>query len=90
MTVNMGINSGTASVGSTRFKGIAGDRWTYTASGAVTNIAARICSHACNGQILVTDMTSRHIQNRVTLSDPMEVQLKNVSQPVPVREVLMD
>jgi class 3 adenylate cyclase len=90
VTVNMGINSGTASVGSTRFKGIAGDRWTYTASGAVTNIAARICSHACNGQILVTDTTSRHIQNRVTLSEPMEVQLKNVSQPVPVREVLMD
>jgi class 3 adenylate cyclase len=90
VSVNMGINSGTASVGSTRFNGIAGDRWTYTASGPVTNIAARICSHARNGQILITDPTSRHIQDRVALSDPIPIQLKNVSQPVPVREVMMD
>jgi hypothetical protein len=39
---------------------------------------------------LVTDLTSRHIQERVALSDPMAVQLKNVSQPVPVREVMVD
>jgi class 3 adenylate cyclase len=90
VSVNMGINSGTASVGSTRFKGIAGDRWTYTASGAVTNIAARICSHARNGQILVTDMTSHHIKNRIPLSDPLALELKNVSRPVSVREVRMD
>ncbi len=90
VTVNMGINSGTASVGSTRFNGIAGDRWTFTASGPVTNIAARICSHARNGQILVTDSTFRHIQNRAALSGPMDLQLKNVSQPVPVREILVD
>ncbi|WP_024333796.1 MULTISPECIES: adenylate/guanylate cyclase domain-containing protein [Desulfotignum] len=90
VSVNMGINSGTASVGSTRFNGIAGDRWTYTASGPVTNIAARICSHARNGQILVTDSTSRHIHDRVALSDPIPIQLKNVSQPVPVREVMVD
>ncbi|MCP4023378.1 MAG: adenylate/guanylate cyclase domain-containing protein, partial [Desulfobacteraceae bacterium] len=35
--VNIGINSGIASVGSTRFQGISGDRWTFTASGPVTN-----------------------------------------------------
>ncbi len=87
VTVNMGINSGIASVGSTRFKGIAGDRWTYTASGAVTNVAARVCSFAKNGQILVTSMTSQHIQNRVSLSDPTVLQLKNVSQAISVQEV---
>ena len=90
VSVNMGVNSGTASVGSTRFNGIAGDRWTYTASGPVTNIAARVCSHASNGQILITHMTSCHIQDRISLSEPMDLQLKNVSQPVPVREVMMD
>jgi len=90
VTVNMGINSGTAAVGSTRFKGIAGDRWTYTASGAVTNVAARVCSFARDGQILVTSMTAHHIRNRIFLSDPVSLQLKNVSQAVSVQEVLME
>ncbi len=90
VSVNMGINSGIASVGSTRFKGIAGDRWTFTASGAVTNIAARVCSIARDGQILVTALTSDHIKNEFKLGDPQEQILKNVSKAIQVREVLLD
>lgn len=90
VSVNMGINSGIASVGSTRFKGIAGDRWTFTASGAVTNIAARVCSIARDGQILVTALTSDHIKNELKLGDPQEQILKNVSKAIQVREVLLD
>jgi class 3 adenylate cyclase len=90
VSVNMGINSGIASVGSTRFKGIAGDRWTYTASGAVTNIAARVCSIATDGQILVTAMTSDHIKNEFKLGDPQEQILKNVSKAIQVREIITD
>jgi class 3 adenylate cyclase len=90
VAVNMGINSGNASVGSTRFKGIAGDRWTYTASGAVTNIAARVCSLAKEGKILVTSMTSDHIKNKFNLGDAREQTLKNVTKAIQVREVLID
>ncbi len=90
VTVNMGINSGKAFVGSTRFKGIAGDRWTYTASGAVTNIAARVCSLSKGGEILVTDSTACHIASRFELGRIREEMLKNVSRPIEIREVLVD
>ncbi|MBU3950771.1 MAG: adenylate/guanylate cyclase domain-containing protein [Proteobacteria bacterium] len=90
VSVNMGINSGNAAVGSTRFKGIAGERWTYTASGAVTNIAARVCAIASGGKILVTSMTSDHIENNFRLGIPWEQNFKNVTRAIRVREVLID
>jgi class 3 adenylate cyclase len=88
-SVNMGINSGAASVGATRFKGIAGDRWTYTASGTVTNIAARVCTLATGGKILVTSQTSDPIKQKFSLGSPREQLLKNVSKPIQVRGVLI-
>lgn len=88
VTVNMGINSGKAFVGSTRFTGVAGERWTYTASGAVTNIAARVCSAATNGGILATASTCRHLGDQFSLGKPWIPSLKNVSAPVMVQEVL--
>jgi hypothetical protein len=42
INVNMGINSGSALVGLTRFKGSLDTRMTYTATGPVTNLAARL------------------------------------------------
>ncbi|MCP3941990.1 MAG: adenylate/guanylate cyclase domain-containing protein [Desulfobacteraceae bacterium] len=90
VSVNIGINSGNASVGSTRFKGIAGDRWTYTASGAVTNIAARVCAIATDGKILVTSLTSDHIKNNFRLGEQKKQKLKNVSKAIQVQEVLID
>ena len=90
VTVNMGINSGKASVGSTRFKGVAGDRWTYTASGAVTNIAARVCSVSKGGEILVTSSTASHIENQFKLGPPREQFLKNVSKPIQVRKIIVE
>jgi len=90
VSVNMGINSGKASVGSSRFKGIAGDRWTFTASGEVTNIAARVCSVTTGGKILVTSQTSHRINNRFTLGKGWEKKLKNVSKPILIQEVLLE
>ncbi len=82
VVVNMGINSGFASVGSTKFKGVAGDRWTFTASGSVTNIAARVCSIAEDGKILVTSNTSKHVEDIFKISSPKRQKLKNVSQTI--------
>lgn len=87
VTVNMGINSGVASVGSTRFQGVSGDRWTYTASGAVTNIAARTCAAATGGKILATEATTRQLGKEFSLSAPEEHRFKNVSKPIRIREV---
>ena len=44
--VHIGLHAGTALVGVTRFRSRLGERWTYTASGPVTNIAARLCQLA--------------------------------------------
>ncbi len=86
--VNIGINSGMAMVGSSRFEGVGGDRWTYTASGPVTNIAARIGAKATEGRIFIGQETARRVEGRFTLQDRGDFKLKNVEQPVRVFEVL--
>jgi class 3 adenylate cyclase len=40
--LHLGANSGEAWVGATKMKSLTGERWTYTASGLVTILAARI------------------------------------------------
>lgn len=82
--VNMGINSGVASVGMTRFDGALGTRMTYTASGAVTNLAARIAAAAINGDILVGAETARRIQGEIPLHDRGLMRFKNVKEEVRV------
>lgn len=80
LVVNMGINSGKAHLGAVKFDSLVGSRWTYTARGMVTNIAARIGAIATNGEIL----TSRSTMDRVKRHFPFELKgeykLKNVSE----------
>jgi class 3 adenylate cyclase len=80
--VNIGINSGMASVGSTKFEGISGTRWTYTASGPVTNVAARISAFARDGAVLVSGATASRISRGFALEDLGAQQFKNVSEPI--------
>ncbi len=86
--VNMGVNSGTAALGSTRLQGLAGDRLTYTASGPVTNIASRVCSAADSGKVLITENTAGLLKNRFLLSLPEHLRMKNISRPIKVMAVL--
>lgn len=87
VAVNIGINSGLCSVGSTCFESVSGTRWTYTASGAVTNTAARLGALAKGGQALIGKETKRRVEDSFTMRDLGEHKLKNVSQPVQVWEV---
>jgi class 3 adenylate cyclase len=82
--VNMGINSGVASVGMTRFHGAAGTRMTFTATGPVTNLAARIAAAATDGDILVGPETARRINKEITLHDRGPKKFKNVKGKVTV------
>ncbi|MFA6222916.1 MAG: rubredoxin [Desulfomonilaceae bacterium] len=84
--INMGINSGTAAVGMSRFTGVSGTRMTFTATGPVTNVAARIASAAKHGDILVGPETARRVaeDEDVTLFDRGLMNFKNVSEPVQV------
>ena len=85
--VNVGISSGECDVGLVRLQGAAGERWTYTATGIVTNLAARLGDHATRGQILVTDATARRVHAHFRLRGLGRVALKNISEPVEVWEV---
>jgi class 3 adenylate cyclase len=87
VAVNIGINSGVCSVGSTRFESVSGTRWTFTASGSVTNTAARIGALAKGGKVFIGDETKRRVESSFTIYDQGEHELKNVSQPVRVWEV---
>jgi len=84
VVVNIGINSGTASVGSTKFEGITGTRWTYTASGPVTNVAARISAFARDGAVLVSGATASRLSTAFDLEDLGAQRFKNVGSPIAV------
>jgi class 3 adenylate cyclase len=80
----MGINSGVASVGMTRFHGAAGTRMTFTASGPTTNLAARIASAAKEGDILVGKETAQRIREEVPLHPRGIMLFKNITEEVEV------
>lgn len=88
LKINMGINSGQASVGSTRFECIAGARWTFTASGPVTNTAARISALAAEGAILTGHETFERVQHAFHLVPVGRQQLKNIRKPVLIYRVI--
>jgi len=84
IVVNMAINSGMASVGANRFRGESGARTTFTASGPVTNLAARLAAAAAEGDILVGPDTAFRIKNTVTLFDRGHMNFKNITGKVHV------
>jgi len=88
--VNMGINSGTAGVGMSRFTGISGTRMTFSATGPVTNLAARIATAAKHGDILVGPETALRVREDVELFDRGLMQFKNVRDPVQVFSLVRD
>jgi len=82
--VNMGINSGSALVGMTRFKGSMSTRMTYTATGRVTNIAARLSDLAKSGDILIGEETARLIEGLWPVFDRGKAPLKGIDEPLQV------
>jgi class 3 adenylate cyclase/HAMP domain-containing protein len=87
LVINMGLASGECEVGSTKFRGATGERWTFTASGPSTNLAARLGDLARDGQILVSAETAKRAQSHFLLCRIGPVELKNIGQPVEVWEV---
>jgi class 3 adenylate cyclase len=86
--VNMGVNSGTASLGMTQFHGTAWTRMTFTASGAVINLASRIASAATEGDILVGPDTARRIEHAIPCYDRGSMDFKNVLEGVRISSLV--
>jgi class 3 adenylate cyclase/putative methionine-R-sulfoxide reductase with GAF domain len=82
--LHIGINSGNALVGSTKMKSLTGERWTYTASGLVTVLAARIGAMSGESRLYVGPETYQCIE-RLCNCDFIGLQkVKNVKDPIPI------
>jgi class 3 adenylate cyclase/HAMP domain-containing protein len=82
--LHIGINSGEALVGATKL----GQRWTFTATGPTTNVAARFAGSAQGGEIVVGPTTAERIRQHFVLESLGERTFKNVSQPISVFRVI--
>jgi class 3 adenylate cyclase len=80
----MGMNSGVALVGSTRLEGAHGARWTFTASGPMTNLAARLAGAAESHQILIGPETERRLGESYRLQSLGRKRFKNIAESVHV------
>jgi class 3 adenylate cyclase len=82
--LHMGINTGEALVGATKLAGASGQRWTFTATGPTTNLAARFAGSAAAGEVVVGPATAERIRSAFVLESLGERSFKNVSTPVAV------
>lgn len=84
VTVNMGLNSGTVLLGMSRFKGTTETRMTFTATGAVTNLASRLADLAGGGEILIGPSTEALIRGSWPTVSKGRKEVKNIEEPVQV------
>jgi DNA-binding response OmpR family regulator len=88
LAIHIGINSGPALVGSTRFEGRRGTRWTFTASGMVTTLAARLAGTAGDGEILAGPETVRRLGGRYRMERVGRERLKNLTEAIEVHRII--
>jgi len=88
LQLHLGLHSGTANVGSTRFEGVAGSRWTYSAYGMTVNIAARIGAEAKAGEIWTSEETRRRLGEEFLVESAGIHCLKNVTEPMELWQFL--
>jgi class 3 adenylate cyclase len=84
IALHLGVNSGPATVGVRRIEGRTGTRWTYTATGPVTNLAARLADLS-GGDAVIAGAATR---DRLALEYPFEevgrLRLRNLDRAVHV------
>ena len=76
----IGLAQGYATMGTIGF----GNRFEYTAIGAVVNLAARLCADAGDGQILTNSRLAAAIGDTVEIDELGERALRGMSRPVAV------
>lgn len=78
MRLRVGINTGELFIGRIGAK----NRWTFSAIGAATNLAARLESEAQPGTVLMSDVTYNKIQDRSGLMPDENRKIKGFDDPV--------
>lgn len=84
IVMNMGINSGVASVGLHAVESSAGARWRLGVSGTVVNVAARVRELASNGEILISAECAQRLPDEFVLEEAGTHSLKNMKEPVQI------
>jgi len=79
----IGVAQGYATLGRIGFE----ERVDYTAIGTVTNLAARLCAEARDGQILLSKRVAAAVEANVSLEEIGNLALKGLSQAVAVYNV---
>ena len=79
----IGVAQGYATLGRIGFE----ERVDYTAIGTVTNLAARLCGEARDGQILLSKRVAAAVEGNATLEEIGNLALKGLSQAVAVYNV---
>jgi len=79
----IGVAQGYATLGRIGFE----ERVDYTAIGTVTNLAARLCGEARDGQILLSKRVATAVESGVALEEIGNLALKGLSQAVAVYNV---
>ncbi len=83
LSMGIGIAQGMATIGAIGFEG----RRDYAAIGGVTNLAARLCSEAGGGQILVSSVVAGNIEKAVRVQSIGTLTLKGFPEPIPCYEI---
>jgi adenylate cyclase len=82
----VGVAQGYATLGRIGFE----ERVDYTAIGTVTNLAARLCAEAQDGQILLSKRVAAAVEDIVSLEEVGNLALKGLSQAVAVYNVVAE
>jgi class 3 adenylate cyclase/PAS domain-containing protein len=80
----VGVAGGYATIGTIGFEG----RLDYGAIGTVTNLAARLCGEAADGQILVSPRVFSKIEAQIEAQPVGELSLKGFHRPVSAHNVV--
>jgi class 3 adenylate cyclase len=88
IAVHIGVNTGSATVGATKIEGMAGTRWAYTATGPVTNLAARLAALGEGDAVILGPETRARLgDSEFVVMDLGEQRFRNVEHPVRVYRV---
>jgi len=87
LVINIGICSGQAFVGASKFESYTGSRWTYAAHGTITNVAARICGQASDGAVLISKSTAERTKEHFSFKPLGKFSLKNLYEEVDIFEL---
>jgi adenylate cyclase len=82
--LGVGIAQGFATMGRIGFEG----RYEYSAIGTVSNLAARLCAEAKDGQILLSQRVATAVAELAQLKSVGELSLKGLTRPVAAYDVV--